>query len=80
LGSGPGGAKDIKASTWFSTINWVKLEARQFTPPHVPVFEAPQILETHKPSTRRDEVLESLKPGAAAWMNGDAFFEAFKDF
>jgi serine/threonine protein kinase len=80
LGSGPGGAKDIKSSAWFSTINWTKLEARQFTPPHVPVFEAPHILENQKPSTRRDEVLESLKPGAAAWMNGDAFFEAFKDF
>lgn len=80
LGSGIGGAKDIKAVEWFSTINWVKLEARQLTPPHVPVFDAPQILETHKPSTRRDEVLESLKPGAAAWKNGDAFFEAFKDF
>lgn len=80
LGHGPSDAKDIKAAAWFSSVNWSKMESRQSAPPHVPVFDAPQAMEKHKPSGRRDEVLESLQPGAAPWIHGDPFYEAFKEF
>ncbi|KAI1726895.1 ribosomal protein S6 kinase 2 beta [Ditylenchus destructor] len=40
LGSGPYGAQQIKDHTFFSTINWPKLLAREATPPFKPAMSA----------------------------------------
>jgi p90 ribosomal S6 kinase len=43
LGAGPTGVEEIKTHTFFSSINWIKLEKKELSPPFQPTVHADEV-------------------------------------
>jgi p90 ribosomal S6 kinase len=43
LGAGPTGVEEIKTHPFFSSINWIKLEKKELSPPFQPTVHADEV-------------------------------------
>lgn len=76
LGSGPGGAKEIKAHPFFQSLDWNRLEQKHIEPPFKP--EHPRILDQLQPYPDFEKMMEEF--GKKEWLEDLPPREAQKFF
>jgi serine/threonine protein kinase len=64
LGSGPNGAKDIKAHVFFQSIDWNRLEQKHIDPPFKP--DHPRMLDALQPYPDFERMMEEF--GKREWL------------
>eukprot|EP01012_Entosiphon_sulcatum_P050977 TRINITY_DN6997_c0_g1_i2.p1 TRINITY_DN6997_c0_g1~~TRINITY_DN6997_c0_g1_i2.p1 ORF type:complete len:375 (+),score=89.09 TRINITY_DN6997_c0_g1_i2:337-1461(+) len=78
LGSGPNGAREVKAHPFFRSVDWVALYNRRIVPPFKPVVSGPGDTSNVDPEfTQKKVATDTPKDNAPLGSREQRFFEGF---